>query len=70
MDNIIFVNIKSRAIASDTMQQTQFSHVKGIQDAIIDFLFFILKVANIRCFTLIKCSEQEVKFKKYVIMMP
>jgi hypothetical protein len=29
---------------------------------------FILKVANIRCFILIKCSEQEVRFKKYAIM--
>jgi hypothetical protein len=30
--------------------------------------WFILKVANIRCFILIKCSEQEARFKKYVIM--
>jgi len=30
--------------------------------------FLILKVANIRCFILIKCSEQEARFKKYVIM--
>jgi len=29
---------------------------------------FILKVANIRCFILIKCSEQDARFKKYVIM--
>jgi hypothetical protein len=29
---------------------------------------FILKVANIRCFILIKCSKQEAKFKKYAIM--
>ena len=29
---------------------------------------FILKVANIRCFILIKCFEQEARFKKYVIM--
>ena len=28
---------------------------------------FILKVANIRCFILIKCSEQEARFKKYVM---
>jgi hypothetical protein len=28
---------------------------------------FILKVANIRCFILIKCSEQKARFKKYVI---
>jgi ABC-type protease/lipase transport system fused ATPase/permease subunit len=27
-----------------------------------------LKVANIRCFILIKCSEQEARFKKYAIM--
>ena len=30
--------------------------------------FFILKVPNIRCFILIKCSEQEASFKKYVII--
>ena len=34
----------------------------------IDFFLFILKVANIRCFILIKCSEQKARFKKYVIM--
>ena len=28
------------------------------------FFLFILKVANIRCFILIKCSEQEARFKK------
>jgi hypothetical protein len=39
-------------------------NVKGIQVVRIDFFFFILKVANIRCFILIKCSEQEVRFKK------
>ena len=31
------------------------------------FFLFMLKVANIRCFILIKCSEQEARFKKYVI---
>jgi len=30
---------------------------------------FILKVANIRCFILIKCSEQKARFKKSVIML-
>jgi hypothetical protein len=34
----------------------------------IYFFLFILKAANIRCFILIKCSEQNVRFKKYVIM--
>ena len=29
---------------------------------------FILKVANIGCFILIKCSEQEARFKTYAIM--
>ena len=33
----------------------------------LNFLF-ILKVANIRCFILIKCSEQKARFKKSVIM--
>jgi hypothetical protein len=42
--------------------------VKGIQAVGIEFFFFILKVANIRCFIVIKCSEQEARFKKYVIM--
>jgi hypothetical protein len=32
------------------------------------FFLLILKVANIRCFILIKCSEQEAWFKKYAIM--
>jgi hypothetical protein len=34
----------------------------------IALFLFILKVANIRCFILIKCSEQEARFKKYAIM--
>ena len=33
------------------------------------FFGFMLKVVNIRCFILIKCSEQEARFKKYVIML-
>ena len=33
----------------------------------LNFLF-ILKVANIQCFILIKCSEQKARFKKSVIM--
>jgi hypothetical protein len=44
------------------------AYVKGIQAVRIDFFWFILKVANIRCFILIKCSEQEARFKKYAIM--
>ena len=38
---------------------------KGCQNWIC---LFILKVANIRCFILIKCSEQKARFKKYAIM--
>ena len=30
----------------------------------IDVFLFILKVANIRCFILIKCSEKEARIKK------
>ena len=30
-------------------------------------ILFILKVANIRCFILIKCSEQKDRFTKSVI---
>jgi hypothetical protein len=41
--------------------------LKGIQAVRIDFFLFMLKIANIRCFILIKCSEQEARFKKYVI---
>ena len=37
--------------------------VKGIQAIRIDFFLYI-NVANIRCFILIKCSEQEARFKK------
>jgi hypothetical protein len=33
----------------------------------LNFLF-ILKVADIRCFILIKCSEQKTGFKKSVII--
>ena len=40
---------------------------KDIQAVRIEF-FCLLKVANIRCFILIKCSEQEARFKKYAIM--
>jgi len=36
--------------------------IKGIQAVKIDFFLFILKVANIRCFILTKCSEQEARF--------
>ena len=35
--------------------------IKGIQAVRIEF--FILKVANIRCFILIWCSEQKARFK-------
>jgi len=46
----------------------KFAIVKGIQAVRINFFLFILKVANIRCFILIKCSEQKARFKKYLIM--
>ena len=47
-----------------------FCIIKGIQAVRIVFFLFILllKVANIQCFILIKCSEQEARFKKYAIM--
>ena len=47
------------------------SQLKGIQAVKIDFFLFILKVANIRCFILIKCSEQEARFKKicYIVVI-
>jgi hypothetical protein len=38
--------------------------LKGIQAVIIDLFLSMLKVANIRYFILIKCSEQEARFKK------
>ena len=41
---------------------------KGIQAVKIDLFLFILKVGNIGCFILIKFSEQEARFKEYVIM--
>ena len=40
----------------------------SIFNKFILYFLFILKVANIRCFVLIQCSEQEARFKKYVIM--
>ena len=39
-----------------------FFMIYGVQNW---FFLFILKVANIRCFILIKCSEQKARFKKY-----
>ena len=42
--------------------------IKGTQAVGIDFILFILKVANILYFILIKCSEQKARFKKSVIM--
>jgi hypothetical protein len=47
----------------------KYSVLKGIQAVRIEFFLFILKVANIRYFILIKCSEQEARFKKYVVML-
>ena len=44
-----------------------FNGFKGIQAVRIEILF-ILKVANIQCFILIKCSEQKARYKKSVIM--
>jgi hypothetical protein len=58
VENFIFIYFTIKKSADD---------LKGIV-AQIDFFLFILKVANIRCFILIKCSEQEVRFKKYAIM--
>jgi hypothetical protein len=55
VENFIFIYFTIKKSADD---------LKGIV-AQIDFF---LKVANIRCFILIKCSEQEVRFKKYAIM--
>jgi len=54
-------------------------HVKAMNNVVVGppfphtgcqnlFCLFILKVANIRCVILIKCSEQEARVKKYVIM--
>ena len=62
MSNLIFKG----CISSVQFDQTHI--IKGIQPVRIDFFWFILKVANIRCFILIKCSEQEARFKKYVVM--
>ena len=56
--NFIFIYFTIKKSAGD---------LKGIV-AQIDFFWSILKVANIRCFILIKCSEQEARFKKYAIM--
>jgi hypothetical protein len=42
-------------------------YLKAYRPSELNFLF-ILKVANIRRFILIKCSEQKARFKKSVIM--
>ena len=42
-------------------------HFKAYRLSELNFLF-ILKVANIRCFILLKYSEQKARFKKCVIM--
>jgi hypothetical protein len=57
-----------RKTTNNNQLYTPLLGVKGIQAVRIDFFLFLLKVANIRCFILIKCSEQEARFKKYVIM--
>jgi hypothetical protein len=56
VENFIFIYFTIKKSADD------------LKVAQIDFFLFILKVANIRCFILIKCSEQEARFKKYAIM--
>jgi hypothetical protein len=46
---------------NDILSVKQAYHLKAVR---IAFFLFILKVANIRCFILIKCSEQEARFKQ------
>jgi hypothetical protein len=76
-----FISIKYRIWFSPTFIHTvllivsltlligeSISHnLKAYRLSELNFLF-ILKVANIQCFILIKCSEQKARFKKYVIM--
>jgi hypothetical protein len=54
-----------KAGGGDNYSNSQSTKHQGCQNR---FFLFILKVANIRCFILIKCSEQEARFKKYAIM--
>ena len=45
-----------------------FKGIQAVRIEIFSLYYLLLKVANIRCFILIKCSEQEARFKKYAIM--
>ena len=57
-----------RNIFEKTITSSPSYFIKGNTVAQIDFFLSILKVANIRCFILVQCSEQEARFKKYAIM--
>ena len=56
VQNVILCTIRG-------MRSLQLHSIKGIQAVRIAFFLFILKVANIRCFILIKCSEQKPGLK-------
>jgi hypothetical protein len=66
--NKIFTRIKIGIyVAMSSDQCLDYFNLKAYRLTELNFLF-ILKVANIRCFRLIKFSEQKARFKKSVIM--
>jgi hypothetical protein len=51
------------AILKYTKEKIRIVFIKGIQSLKLIFFPFLLKVANILCYILLKCSEQEPLFK-------
>ena len=63
----LYVDILPRMIHEGVSAYFQLDPLKAYRLSELNFLF-VLIVANIRCFILIKCSEQKSRFKKSVIM--
>ena len=63
----IFIDFKRCVFSQKVLFYIIYSFLFAFKGQNWIFLF-ILKVANIRGFILIKCSEQEARFKKYVKM--
>ena len=68
MSNLLIYFTFSKPLIYFYFMNLGWVNVKGIQAVRIDFFLFMLKVANIRCCILIKCSEQKDRFTKSVMM--
>ena len=70
VETCLYEAVGSLPVMSSLLPQALFalSFLKAYSRHSDLFFLFILKVANIRCFILIKCSEQEARFKKYAII--